>query len=300
MRADEPATAGMLAYTFGVGSHGQTRIATVWTDGSHKRVLTDGGAAYDPAWSPDGSQLAYGTYGGIALMTATGTGQHLVVPDGQHPAWAPDGHRLSYACEDGLCVHDLTTGQRSVVVPATEDWPYVESSSWSPDGSSIAFTRISADGDDYTSDTQVWTVHADGTGLAAVPGTAPQGIDPLWSPDGTSIMYTDYYGGRGRRGQRRRVARPPRRHRPHLGAGPGRVGLRVVVVPGREPGGRLERRPTTTPPWTASGPSGPTAPTVASWSVRGGAPAGGRGSRSRCRVRRVPARDPARGWPTSP
>ena len=126
LRADEPAIAGMLAYTFGVGSHGQTRIATVWTDGSHKRVLTDHGSAYDPAWSPDGSQLAYGTDRGIALMTATGAGQHLVVPDGLHPAWAPDGHRLSYACEEGLCVHDLTTGQRSVVVPATEDWPYVE------------------------------------------------------------------------------------------------------------------------------------------------------------------------------
>ena len=89
MRAEEPATAGMLAYTVGVGSHGQTRIATVWTDGSHKRVLTRRGAAYDPAWSPDGSQLAYSTYRGIALMTATGAGQHLVVPDGQHRPGRP-------------------------------------------------------------------------------------------------------------------------------------------------------------------------------------------------------------------
>ena len=46
VRADEPGTAGMLAYTFGVGSRGQTRIATVWTDDSHKRV-TGRGAAYD-------------------------------------------------------------------------------------------------------------------------------------------------------------------------------------------------------------------------------------------------------------
>ena len=174
VRADEPGTAGMLAYTFGVGSRGQTRIATVWTDGSHNGC-TGRGAAYDPAWSPDGSQLAYGTYRGIALMKATGAGQRLVVPDGQHPVWAPDGHPLSYACEDGLCVHDLTTGQRSVVVPTDEDWPAVGSSSWSPDGSSIAFARISADGDDYTSDTH-WSPHdpSVGEGLEAdqLAGTA--------------------------------------------------------------------------------------------------------------------------------
>jgi len=197
VHADEPATAGMLAYTLIVGSHGRARIATVWTDGSHKRLLTRRGSAYDPAWSPDGSQLAYSTDRGIALMTATGAGQHLVVPDGRQPAWAPDGRRLSYACAQGLCVIDLVSQQSSVVVPATEDWPYVESSSWSPDGGSIALTRISADGDDYTHDTQVWTVHADGTALSALPSTAPEGMDPLWSPDGTSIMYTEYYGGRG-------------------------------------------------------------------------------------------------------
>ncbi|QIG42512.1 hypothetical protein G5V58_06755 [Nocardioides anomalus] len=195
--AAEPGSAGMLAYTFGVGSRGQTRIATVWTDGSHRQVITKRGNAYGPVWSPDGSTLAYSTLRGVGLMTATGGGQHLVVPGGRSPSWAPDGRRLAFACDEGLCVVDLVTGQRTVVVPTTADWPAVDSSTWSPDGSSLAFTRISADGDDYTSDTQLWTVHADGSGLAAVPGTSPEGIDPLWSPDGTWLMYTEHYGGRG-------------------------------------------------------------------------------------------------------
>ncbi len=196
-RAGEPTTAGMIAYVIGVGTQGETRIATAWTDGSHRRLLTKRGNSYAPAWSPDGTQLAYTTYRGIGLMSATGAGQHLILTDGQYPAWAPDGRRLSYACDAGLCVRDLVTGVSSVVVPNTDDWPGVESSSWSPDGSSIAFTRISAEGDDYSSDIQIFTVHADGTGLLAVPGTAPDGDYPLWSPDGMNLMYTQHYSGRG-------------------------------------------------------------------------------------------------------
>ena len=62
----------------GVGSQGQTRIATVRTDGSHRQVLTKRGNACAPVWSPDGGTLAYSTWRGIGLMSS-------------ELAWAPGG-----------------------------------------------------------------------------------------------------------------------------------------------------------------------------------------------------------------
>ena len=53
-------------------------------DGSHKHTLVIG---TDPAWSPDGKEIAYTTLGGIWLMHADGTGTHEVINDAEQPAW---------------------------------------------------------------------------------------------------------------------------------------------------------------------------------------------------------------------
>jgi TolB protein len=48
---------------------------------------------YRPAWSPDGSQIAFDSYGGIYVMNADGTGQtNLTNNPGwgdTSPAWSP-------------------------------------------------------------------------------------------------------------------------------------------------------------------------------------------------------------------
>jgi Tol biopolymer transport system component len=54
---------------------------------------------------------------------------------------------------------------------------------WSPDGASIAFHS------DRSGTTQIWTVHADGTGLRQITAGAAARY-PVWSPDGTQIAYT--------------------------------------------------------------------------------------------------------------
>ena len=96
-----------------------------------------------------------------------------------------------------LCVLDLRDGTETVVSTTPRTGRAVSGSSWSPDGAWIAPTRISADGDDYTRDRQLFTVIRDGTDLTAIPGTAPLANEPAWSPDGTTIMYTSLYDGRG-------------------------------------------------------------------------------------------------------
>jgi TolB protein len=55
---------------------------------------------------------------------------------------------------------------------------------WSPDGSQIVFEV------DDGSQTDLWTVRADGTGLGAITQTAALNeVDPHWAPDGTRLAF---------------------------------------------------------------------------------------------------------------
>jgi TolB protein len=54
------------------------------------------GDAWRPAWSTDGSEIAFTTPGGIEVARADGSGRHLRVPGpADHPDWTPAG-RLIY------------------------------------------------------------------------------------------------------------------------------------------------------------------------------------------------------------
>ena len=58
----------------------------------------------EPAWSPDGSQIAFsvvdGAFGNVFVMNADGSGEQRDRPDGlvQHQAaWSPDGSRIAFS-----------------------------------------------------------------------------------------------------------------------------------------------------------------------------------------------------------
>jgi Tol biopolymer transport system component len=156
-----------------------------------------------PQWSPDGSSIAYasnesgpGTFG-IFVAKADGTdavnildpASKLADPGPIALSWSPDGSRIAYAGKDlgsgrtGVwTIRANGTGRLTVL---EGHW---EAVSWSPDGA-----RLLLAGDPQTESNSgqfdIYTVRLDGSGLARL--TDDQLIErwPVWSPDGTRILF---------------------------------------------------------------------------------------------------------------
>ena len=112
--------------------------------GTSRLVTEDVAIPYEPAFSPDGSQIAYFDGGGdhgnsLTVMNADGSDVRVLTgADYGHIdelAWSPDGSRLAFSLQYGGGLFIVGADGSGL----TELVPHGESPAWSPDGSRISY-----------------------------------------------------------------------------------------------------------------------------------------------------------------
>ena len=167
--------------------------------------LTPLGSGQGPAWSPDGSRIAFKDASGqISVMNADGTGRTtLTTGSGSDPAWSPDGSSIVFAryeeVSECLSLRALfrmdASGEGSGLTPLTSVSGDAHLPRWSPDGSKIAFIRqVWSDASDpplycdvFAYPPELMVMNADGTGGQKIGYGDSYDFD--WAPDGSKIVY---------------------------------------------------------------------------------------------------------------
>jgi TolB protein len=177
---------------------GNDDIWIVNADGSDLRNLTANPASdRSPSWAPDGSKLTFssGRDGNEEVYTVNvdGTGPLRITNDASFdraPQWSPTGARILFISgrsgrQDLWTVNPTGTGAANITNVAVSD--DVLAMSWSPDGSSVAYTvRMFTPNQNV----EIWTVSSAGAGAANRSNDTAADTEPRWSPNGDRLLFT--------------------------------------------------------------------------------------------------------------
>lgn len=192
--------AGEIVFDTDDGGGANRRVYVVRPAGSGQRPFFDNPSDHSPAWSPDGSMIAFvREEDGRARLHVMNTDGSDVRALTEHPGndrlppgrggfsmadpdvspWSPDGEFIAFQRYDT----PPAWGSIHVVRPDGTDLRGLTNFSgdfngWSPDGKRIALTgRQNLDAPD------IYVINADGTGLVNLTNSAWQDTDAMWVKD---------------------------------------------------------------------------------------------------------------------
>ncbi|HSL24056.1 MAG TPA: S9 family peptidase [Vicinamibacterales bacterium] len=204
----------------------ETDLWLVPLDGVPARQLTFARGSEDaPAWSPDGSRIAFLARRGElvevhVLPLAGGEGRPYASGRGSVAsfAWAPDGKRLAlvgpaddteqdarrrHERDDAFVVGEQWRNHRvwiategSVPRAITDGKRHVRAVRWSPDGKQLAIVTTLTPEADSSEDSRAEIVELDTGRARQVPDSA-QASNVVWSPDGGMLLIVRPFDGRG-------------------------------------------------------------------------------------------------------
>lgn len=193
--------AGNLIFSYNLSPKGERALfearGDIFTAPIEKgpvRNLTNSSGAHDksPAWSPDGSQIAF-------ISDKSGEEEiYVISQDGSKPAeqltsggkamryapaWSPDSKLIAFGDKDGK-VYVLTVADKKLVEVADSKRGQIQDYTWSPKGNYLAFSMP-----DTNNNPSIFVWSSKENQLRRVTNGMFGEFNPAWDPQGNYLFY---------------------------------------------------------------------------------------------------------------